>query len=99
MPGSSKTNSSKIFIKSFFPGSPDIDFEVLRRDMGCDSERDGLSELRNRDRLREAPQTQLSHPDVRPGEASHCCHLMMCPPPYLSKQLVRLVYLSSKVAS
>ncbi|CAJ1051098.1 separin [Xyrichtys novacula] len=48
----------------------DIDFEVLRRDMCCDLERDDLSELRIRDHLRDGPQTHLSHPDTRPDNLS-----------------------------
>ncbi|XP_023279429.1 separin isoform X2 [Seriola lalandi dorsalis] len=46
------------------------DFEVLRRDMCCDLERDDLSELRSRGHLREGPQTHLSHPDTRPDNLS-----------------------------
>lgn len=46
--------------------------------MGCDLERDGLSELRNRDHLREAPQTHLSHPDIRPGEAALVITAAVC---------------------
>nr|XP_046239902.1 separin isoform X2 [Scatophagus argus] len=41
----------------------DIDFEVLRRDMCCDLERDDLAELRNRGHLREGSQTHLTHSD------------------------------------
>lgn len=48
--------------------SADVDLEVLRRDICCDLDRDDLSELRNRDHVREGPQTRLSHPDGRPGE-------------------------------
>ncbi|XP_056886667.1 separin isoform X2 [Takifugu flavidus] len=44
----------------------DVDFEVLRRDICCDLDRDDLSELRPRDPLREGPQTRPSHPDSRP---------------------------------
>lgn len=55
------------------PLSADIDFEVLRRDICCDLDRDDLSELRHRDHLREGPQTRLSHPDSRPGETSRRC--------------------------
>ncbi|KAF1391553.1 hypothetical protein PFLUV_G00043310 [Perca fluviatilis] len=48
----------------------DIDFEVLRRDMCCDLERDDLSELRSRGHLSEGPQTHLSHSDIRPDNLS-----------------------------
>ncbi|XP_059186202.1 separin isoform X2 [Centropristis striata] len=48
----------------------DIDFEVLRRDMCCDLERDDLSELRSRGHLRGGPQTHLSHSDARPDNLS-----------------------------
>ncbi|XP_051271664.1 separin isoform X1 [Dicentrarchus labrax] len=48
----------------------DIDFEVLRRDMCCDFERDDLSELRSRGHLTEDPQTHLSHSDTRPDNLS-----------------------------
>ncbi|XP_074535465.1 separin [Halichoeres trimaculatus] len=44
----------------------DIDFEVLRRDMCCDLEKDDLSELRSRGHLRDGSQTHLSHSDTRP---------------------------------
>ncbi|XP_034726032.1 separin [Etheostoma cragini] len=42
----------------------DIDFEVLRKDMRCDLERDDLFELRSRSHLSDAPQTHLSHSDI-----------------------------------
>lgn len=59
----------------FFPSLfPDVDFEVLRRDMCCDLEGDTLSELRGRG-LREGLQAHLSPPDTRPGEALPCCSL------------------------
>ncbi|XP_034537905.1 separin [Notolabrus celidotus] len=48
----------------------DIDFEVLRRDMCCDLEKDDLSELRSRGHLRDGPQTHLSHSDTRPDNLS-----------------------------
>ncbi|XP_070758909.1 separin [Enoplosus armatus] len=48
----------------------DIDFEVLRRDMCCDLERDDLSELRSRGHLREGPPAHLSHSDIRPDNLS-----------------------------
>ncbi|XP_018528986.1 LOW QUALITY PROTEIN: separin [Lates calcarifer] len=48
----------------------DIDFEVLRRDMCCNLERDDLSELRSRGHLRVGPQTHLSHSDTRPENLS-----------------------------
>ncbi|XP_038552604.1 separin [Micropterus salmoides] len=48
----------------------DIDFEVLRRDMCRDLERDGLSELRSRGHARDDPQTHLSHSDTRPENLS-----------------------------
>ncbi|KAI3370171.1 hypothetical protein L3Q82_024954, partial [Scortum barcoo] len=48
----------------------DIDFEVLRRDMCCDFERDDLTELKSRGHLREGPQTHLSHSDTRPDNLS-----------------------------
>ncbi|XP_074489400.1 separin [Sebastes fasciatus] len=48
----------------------DIDFEVLRRDMFCDLERNGISELRSRGHLREGPHTHFSHPDTRPDNLS-----------------------------
>ncbi|TNM88995.1 hypothetical protein fugu_005249 [Takifugu bimaculatus] len=51
----------------------DVDFEVLRRDICCDLDRDDLSELRPRDPLREGPQTRPSHPDSRPGGTSLRC--------------------------
>ncbi|XP_054473293.1 separin [Anoplopoma fimbria] len=50
--------------------SKDIDFEVLRRDMGCDLDRDDLSELRSRGHLREHQQTHLSHSHTRPDTLS-----------------------------
>ncbi|XP_044033677.1 separin isoform X2 [Siniperca chuatsi] len=50
--------------------SQDKDFEVLRRDMCRDLERDDLSELRSRGHLRDAPQTHLSHSDTRPDNLS-----------------------------
>ncbi|XP_029948057.1 separin [Salarias fasciatus] len=42
----------------------DMDFEVLRRDMCCDLERDGVCELKSRDHLGGEPQTHLSHSDT-----------------------------------
>ncbi|XP_070698763.1 separin [Pempheris klunzingeri] len=48
----------------------DIDFEVLRRDMCCDLERDDLSELRSRGQLRDGPLTHLCHSDSRPDNLS-----------------------------
>lgn len=56
--------------------SADIDLEVLRRDICCDLDRDDLSELRNRDHVREGPQARLCHPDSRPGEAVCLCHMI-----------------------
>ncbi|KAM9362423.1 separin [Symphorus nematophorus] len=50
--------------------SKDIDFELLRRDMCCDLERDGLSELRSSGHLREGPQTHLSDSDTRADSLS-----------------------------
>ncbi|XP_042338042.1 separin-like, partial [Plectropomus leopardus] len=47
-----------------------IDFEVLRRDLCCDLERDDLSELRSAGHLREGPQTHISHSDTRPDNLS-----------------------------
>ncbi|XP_040891017.1 separin isoform X2 [Toxotes jaculatrix] len=47
-----------------------IDFEVLRRDMCCDLERDDLSELRSRGHLINGPQTHLPHSDTRPENLS-----------------------------
>ncbi|KAM8756416.1 separin isoform 1-T1 [Acanthopagrus schlegelii] len=49
--------------------SKDIDFEVLRRDMCRDFERDDLSELRSRGHLR-GPPAHLTHSDTRPDNLS-----------------------------
>ncbi|XP_039972012.1 LOW QUALITY PROTEIN: separin [Xiphias gladius] len=46
------------------------DFEVLRRDMCCNLERDDLSELRSRGHLRKGQQTHLCHSDTRPENLS-----------------------------
>ncbi|KAM7401999.1 hypothetical protein PAMP_017275 [Pampus punctatissimus] len=48
----------------------DIDFEVLRRDICCDLERDDLSELRSRGLELRGPQTHLPHSDTRPDNLS-----------------------------
>ncbi|XP_073323552.1 separin isoform X2 [Pagrus major] len=50
--------------------NPASNFEVLRRDMCRDFERDDLSELRSRGHLREGPQAHLSHSDSRPDNLS-----------------------------
>ncbi|XP_030276632.1 separin isoform X2 [Sparus aurata] len=49
--------------------NPTSNFEVLRRDMCCDFERDDLSELRSRGHLR-GPPAHLSHSDTRPDNLS-----------------------------
>ncbi|KAM8917809.1 separin isoform 2-T2 [Spinachia spinachia] len=45
-------------------------FEVLRRDLCCDLERDDLSELKSRGHLRGGPQTHLPHSYTRPDNLS-----------------------------
>lgn len=63
----------------------DIDFEVLRRDICYDLDRDDLSELRNTDHLRGGPQTHLSYPDSRPGETPSRYHSLYNPTSLTSK--------------
>ncbi|XP_047440147.1 separin [Mugil cephalus] len=47
-----------------------VDFEVLRRDICYDVERDELPELKSRGHLREGPQTHLSYSDSSPDNLS-----------------------------
>ncbi|KAG8007881.1 Separin [Nibea albiflora] len=65
-----RTSDTEIEDNSASSKDIDVDFEVLRRDMCCDLERDDLFELRSRGHLREGPQTHLSHPDTRPDNLS-----------------------------
>ncbi|KAF3689764.1 Separin [Channa argus] len=47
-----------------------FDFEVLRRDICCNFERDDLLELRNKGHLRECPQTHLPRSNIKPENLS-----------------------------
>ncbi|TKS71578.1 Separin [Collichthys lucidus] len=65
-----RTSDTEIEDNSASSKDIDVDFEVLRRHMCRDLERDDLFEIRSRGHPREGPQTHLSQPDTRQDNLS-----------------------------